>query len=214
MPSSIYSSNESPARFRGLNLVAGHPALDLVNTVKYRGTNDPQDRLGGFGDLVDWAVTAGLISESEVTGLTRAPNGESLLRKALNVRESLWCLFNRGVVTDKAYARALGAIEKAIAGLRPRPVIDPRTGALHQHVELHKPADLIARIVDSVADLLTHRETHLIKTCDGCDCDWLFVDRTKARRRRWCDTRTCGNIARARDFRQRQKTQSGPASSF
>jgi len=194
--------------------VAGHPALDLVNTVKYRGVDDPQDRLVGFDDLVDWTLAAGLISRSESTGLRGVPNGEPLLRKALDVRESLWCLLNRGSVTDKAHARALGVIEKAIAGLRPKPVIDPRTGALHQHIELRKPADLIARIVDSVADLLTHRETYLIKTCDGCDCDWLFVDRTKARRRRWCDTRTCGNIARARDFRQRRKTQSGPASSL
>ena len=96
-------------------------------------------------------------------------------------------------------------IEKTISGLRYTAVIDPETGVLQQGIQVNVPRDLPARITAVIADLLQHRQDVLIKTCEGCDCDWLFVDRTKARRRRWCDTRTCGNLARVRAHREKHK---------
>jgi len=189
--------------FRGLHLVAGHPALDLVNSVKYRGTDDPQDRIGGFDDLIDWAETAGIVSGAEAARVRGAPEGDTLWRKALVLRESLWALLNREQVSKAAGSRAQKAIETAISGLRYKAVIDSESGVLRQVIAVHTAKDLLARIVDSIANLLTQRQDLLIKTCDGCDCDWLFVDRTKARRRRWCDTNTCGNLARVRAFREK-----------
>ncbi|NOR63474.1 MAG: hypothetical protein GQ535_13395 [Rhodobacteraceae bacterium] len=205
MPLAASQTPDYPPVFRGLSLVAGHPALDLVNTVKYRGADRPQDKLKSFSDLIDWALTAGIISTADSTGLSDAQNGPALLGKIRVLRESLWCLFNADQTDKKRYAQALNTIEKAISSLRYKVKIDPQTGTLRQHITVRTPNDLIARIVDSIADLLTRRESYLIKTCDGCDCDWLFVDRTKARRRRWCDTRTCGNLARSRNFRNKQK---------
>lgn len=205
MRQTTHTSAKSPPAFRGLSLVSGHPALDLVNTIKYRGADDPQNRLAEFADVVEWALTAGLITDAESNGLKEEQDGAALLGRTLALREALWSLFNREQVTTKCFARALATLEKAITSLRPKVTIDPQTGILHRQIVVQTPKDLIARIVDSIADLLTRRDDFLIKTCDGCDCDWLFVDRTKARRRRWCDTRTCGNLARARDFRNKQR---------
>jgi len=199
--------------FRGLRLVAGHPALDLVNSVKYRGQADPQDRLVDYPAVVAWARVAGILDAAEEAALTRLDGGDGgsdgggdVWQKVLVLRESLWALLNREQVSKAAASRAQKAIETAISGLRYKAVIDPESGVLRQVIELRAPKDLLARIAGSIADLLTRRQDLLIKTCDGCDCDWLFIDRTKARRRRWCDTRTCGNLARVRSFREKRQT--------
>jgi len=188
--------------FRGLHLVAGHPALDLVNSVKYRGQADPQDRLVDYRAVVAWARVAGILDVAEEAVLARLDGGE-VWQKVLELRESLWALLNREHVNQATGSKAQRAIETAISALRYKAVIDSESGVLRQVIAVHTPKDLLARIVNCIADLLTRRQDLLIKTCDGCDCDWLFVDRTKARRRRWCDTKTCGNLARVRAFREK-----------
>lgn len=198
-------AKENPPIFRGLHLVAGHPALDLANTVKYRGQPDPQDRLLDFATVVDWAQVAGLIDGVQADMLAQK-DSPAVWRRVLALREGLWALLNANQVSPEAVAQARGTIEAAISKVRYRVLIAPETGVLRKEVELRGPQDLLARIADSIADLLARRADLLIKTCDGCDCDWVFIDRTKARRRRWCDTRTCGNLARVRDHRKKHKT--------
>ncbi len=196
---------DSRPTFDGLFLVAGHPALDLVNTVKYRGQSDPQDRLTDFGAVVAWAHVAGLIDSGQAAMLAQE-EGARVWSKVLALRESLWVLMNADWVSQKALTGARKTIETAISGLRYRAEIDPQTGVLQKVIALNGPRDLLARITDAIADLLTRRGDFLIKTCDGCDCDWLFIDHTKARRRRWCDSRTCGNQARVRTYREKHQT--------
>ena len=197
-------SKENQPVFRGLHLVAGHPALDLVNTVKYRGQPDPQDRLVDYSAIVGWARIAGVINDAEKAALL-PHDAPEIWRKIIALREALWTVLYQEQVSAQAASHARGVIEKTISGLRYTAVIDPETGVLQQRIQVNAPRDLPARITAVIADLLQHRQDVLIKTCEGCDCDWLFVDRTKARRRRWCDTRTCGNLARVRAHREKHK---------
>jgi len=67
---------------------------------------------------------------------------------------------------------------------------------------LDRPIWLIVR---SAANLLTSEETSSIRECASETCSWLFVDRSRTRRRRWCDMSTCGNRAKARRHYQRRK---------
>jgi predicted RNA-binding Zn ribbon-like protein len=43
-----------------------------------------------------------------------------------------------------------------------------------------------------------------VKECDGHDCGWLFLDTSKAGRRRWCSMDVCGNRAKAQRYRRRR----------
>ena len=44
-----------------------------------------------------------------------------------------------------------------------------------------------------------------IRECDGDTCGWLFLDTTRNHSRRWCDMRGCGNRAKVRRHRQKQR---------
>jgi predicted RNA-binding Zn ribbon-like protein len=195
--------------FRGLALVGGHPALDFLNTVKYRGAADPHDRLATFKDVAEWARIAGLISDADARNLSRSvrdkPDTAHLRDEICSFREHLRLLFHAPGPRDPAYLTAVTDVEMAISELRPIARIDPVSGALTRDIPVEAPRDLKARIVSAAAELLTQRSGLGIKTCGGDDCDWLFIDRTKANRRLWCDTRTCGNIARVRRHRSKKK---------
>jgi predicted RNA-binding Zn ribbon-like protein len=62
-----------------------------------------------------------------------------------------------------------------------------------------------ARIVASFGEMLANRELDRIRVCANTDCRWVFHDSTKARTKRWCNDRTCGNRARVRRARELQK---------
>lgn len=198
--------------FGGLRLIGGHSALNFLNTVKYRGEYDPQDALASLSDVIRWAEICGLLTDIETRRLFRqagkTENAERIFRGICAFREDVRLLFVGADSKSAASTRAIARVEAQISALRPVATISKQTGELSRRIVVRTADDLKARIVSVVAELLSSRSTLTIKTCDGFDCDWLFIDRTKARRRRWCDTRTCGNIARVRRFREKHKQAS------
>jgi len=205
MANTTKTSRGTARVFGGLSLIGGHPGLDFLNTVKYRGEVDSGDTLKSFADVITWAQISGLITANEAASLSRqVEDGKSVMRihrEICALRERVRIVFAGAAAQDARYARAISQVENAISALRPTATIDKRSGVLSQRIEIKTSRDLKARIISAIAELLSHRENVLIKTCGGSGCDWLFIDRTKAKRRQWCDTRTCGNAARVRRHR-------------
>ncbi len=191
--------------FDGLAQVGGHPALDFLNTVKYRGAAEPGDRLRSYADCLRWAHVAGLVSDEEVAAMPDVDRAEArhCLRQITTLREAARRLFDGGD------PEAAALVARRIEALRPVVHIDPASGALSRSIPLRRPHDLTSRITAALASLLEQRPALRIKTCEGHDCDWLFIDRSKAGRRRWCDTRICGNAARVRRYRAAQGGKHG-----
>jgi predicted RNA-binding Zn ribbon-like protein len=57
----------------------------------------------------------------------------------------------------------------------------------------------------AAAELLIGEDIGYVRQCASDDCSWLFLDKTKNHRRRWCDMKSCGNRDKARRYYQRQK---------
>lgn len=205
-------AGEKPSCFKGLSLIGGHPALDLVNTVKYRGAADPQDKFESMSDVMIWAQTSGLISHQAFTKISfdkippnTTPQDRKLLDRIRSFREQFRILFRESALQSTELKAARTSVELAISDIKFVVKIDKETGVLTQTIALTKPSDIYSSIVASAADLLTKIGSLKVSVCAGSDCDWLFIDRTKAKRRQWCDTKTCGNLARVRKFRSRRK---------
>jgi predicted RNA-binding Zn ribbon-like protein len=63
-------------------------------------------------------------------------------------------------------------------------------------------------VIRSAADLVTSPDISQIRECGAPDCNWLFLDRSRSGRRRWCDMSTCGNRAKARRYYSRHRRNS------
>ena len=188
--------------FKGLSLVGGHPSIDLLNTVKYRGRSAPQDSFGCINDVICWAFLAGLVDKPEADFLHGlAEDGQD---KANTVYHDI-CEFRenlRLVMASETFSgEAVTAVENTIEALRISATIVANTHRLNRYIPIHNLADLKHRIVHSAAKMMEIHPTPKIGACAADDCDWLFIDNSKSKRRRWCDTKTCGNRARVRQFR-------------
>ena len=62
-----------------------------------------------------------------------------------------------------------------------------------------------AAIAGSLAHYLADHDLQRLRVCADDTCRWLFVDRSPAGRRRWCDMRTCGNRAKVARHRARAR---------
>jgi predicted RNA-binding Zn ribbon-like protein len=57
----------------------------------------------------------------------------------------------------------------------------------------------------SAVRLFTEGDLHRIRECGGHACGWLFYDRSKNNRRRWCEMEVCGNRAKQRRLAARRR---------
>jgi len=196
--------------FDGIRLVAGHPALDFVNSVKYRGQSNPGDRIADYAAAVAWSEVAGIIDAKTAAtfrslGGSNPKAGHEAYLQLLEMREALCQLLPHSAEGPEKRASAEERIHALLAEVANHRRIDPETIALVPDLPVEEPGDLKLWIGFAIQDLLSRDTTRRIGCCEGSDCDWVFVEGGRGRARRWCDSRTCGNAARVREHRRKQQ---------
>jgi predicted RNA-binding Zn ribbon-like protein len=195
-------------------VIASSACLDFTNTTAWRGAPEPVEKLGTFDDLVEWAVSAGVVLAGTARGLRAAaaekPDAaQRALRGARKLREAIYRVMV-AVVDGKAPAPSdLAHIDQALAHALTGPRLVPAEP--HFHLEwkgrssddLEFVTDMVAR---SAAKLLTSDEVARVKYCADDLCGWLFLDTSRNGTRRWCMMADCGNRAKVRRFRERQRS--------
>jgi predicted RNA-binding Zn ribbon-like protein len=195
--------------------VGGDPSLDLVNTVDWVGDGQENERLTSYERFLAWSEGAGVVSPKEVEALRqrsrrRRAEAETALERTRELRAVLQRLFHR-VAADGASVPAWpeldGWLERALSKLRLQPTSGGGDAVASWSwrgagEELDAP---LWPVVWSAARLLASDEAGRIEVCDGPDCGWVFVDRSRNGMRRWCQMETCGTAAKTRRRRQRQR---------
>jgi len=204
-------------RFSTGEIIGGDAALDFINTVTGRDQS-PRDWLDSYARLLEWAELVRLLPKEILRALARKARREpaaaaTALARAKELRETLFALVT-GIISGSAPSKAALVLlrEHWIAGINAHEL---RFDDGHVVAELCNNAadfDLIAsmiayRMVEHVLPLPKDR----LRICQGPNCSWLFIDSSKAGRRRWCDMAVCGNDAKSRRFyarsRQRRKSR-------
>ena len=155
-----------------------------------------QDELTSPGALRGWLAERGLMEGGETV------SGADLAR-ALDVREGLRAVLrgNNGLPLDKqAVERLDRAVGRAAVRVRFAPGRDPELVSEASGVD-----GAIARLMAIVAAAVEHGDWERLKACPREDCEWAFFDRSKNRSGRWCSMDSCGNIEKARAFRERRR---------
>ena len=197
--------------FQSDDVVAGHVALDFVNTVTSRDTS-PVDWLDGYPRLIEWAALAGVVDARTASNLRTLGEGSpreaaAALTRARKMREALHDAFV-SLLTKRTVSRAvLDEIESAWKRAAARGRLASDEGRVRFETEpdnsgLDLPLDLI---VLAAVDLLGELDGERTRMCRGQHCGWLFIDSSKGGRRVWCDMATCGNLAKSQRFARAEK---------
>jgi predicted RNA-binding Zn ribbon-like protein len=105
----------------------------------------------------------------------------------------------RALLADKGDPEAIAALNAAAGQARLAVRFDPGGAARLEGDGL--VASMLAIIARAQADGTWPR----MKACRAEDCGWAFYDRSRNRSRAWCSMSECGNRAKARSYRARQR---------
>lgn len=190
--------------FQPRDLVGGHLALDLVNTVTARDST-PRDWLFDYSALLDWAALTGKFDEAALASLRRKAAQDpdaaaAALGHAKTLREALHAVLSALIAGKPPGARALASLDsmRQAAASRSRLVPAPGRVALAPQPGLDVIADTV--LLEALP-LLEAPPPDRLRTCEGKNCGWLFHDTSKAGRRRWCDMAVCGQAEKQRRLR-------------
>ncbi|MEW5901326.1 MAG: ABATE domain-containing protein, partial [Acidobacteriota bacterium] len=173
--------------------------------------------LSSYGRLVRWSQEAGLLSKQSARRLLRKSLGDpgrakQALRRALNLRESIYRIFSRLAEGKAPAVKDLNSLNAAAGAAlsRLRVVAAPRGFAWDWKRKRRDLDWLLWPVARSAADLLTSENLARVRQCaDDRGCGWLFLDRSRNRSRRWCAMDDCGNRAKARRHYERHKKGDG-----
>jgi predicted RNA-binding Zn ribbon-like protein len=193
-----------------LRLLAGHPALDFVNTIDPREGADRVEHLHAYEDLAGWATQAGVLTAAESRQVARAARTDptaaaQAFERAIALREAAYAVF--GAVAKRRPAPLAGVHELQVAyreAIAHASLI--KTGRRFRW-QLSGGLDVVRwHIARAAVALLESEMAGRVKRCPGSgDCGWLFLDSSKNASRRWCSMEGCGNRAKLRRFLRRRK---------
>jgi predicted RNA-binding Zn ribbon-like protein len=155
-----------------------------------------EDELAGTDALAGWLAERGLLEKGDSVSAAD-------LRRALDVREGLRAVLleHNGLPLDEERVRRLDeAVGRAPVRVRFEPGRDPELVASCGGVD-----GAIARLMASVAASVESGTWERLKACPREECEWAFYDRSKNSSGRWCSMESCGNIEKARAFRERRR---------
>jgi len=179
--------------------------LGFANTRYWRGSEPAAtEQLRAAKDLADW-LTAHASMPTGRRG--RSGDLDDLFDAAIVLREAIYRIFlsiseGRAPATDD-----LDIFNRALAQTPARLGVSARAGA-YSWVVASPSASLggvLAPVLWSAADLLTHAGERRIRRCANDKCQGVFIERSRGGTRRWCDMSSCGNRAKSHRHYARSK---------
>jgi predicted RNA-binding Zn ribbon-like protein len=173
-------------------LIGGHLALDLVNTVAWRLDHTRTiDRFADLSNVERWLLATGV-------GTDRAVVTRRLRDDLVATREIAYDVLARLAVGDRPTGAAIDALHDLVAGV-------VRSATVELNPFGWRADDPVNAVRLAVWRLFEDEALGRLRQCGDHGCGWLFLDRSKNGSRRWCSSADCGNRARARRHYERAR---------
>jgi predicted RNA-binding Zn ribbon-like protein len=199
-------------QFSAGDLVGGHPALDLINTITARDTPVPIDWLDSYSRLLEWSLLARIADETSIRGLDRQAartprEADQALERIKHLREALHDVYVALVEGKRAPRVALEQLETVWKSAQGHRHLLQAEDRIKMRLDTEDSGlDWIRDfIVICAVDLLQDLPHGRARICQGERCGWVFVDTSKGGQRVWCDMAVCGNAAKSRRHLKKRK---------
>lgn len=184
-------------------LYAGHPALELVNTLDLRFSDQAVDLIPTYKDLLRFATQLELLTAEQARKLGRSvaeKEAQRVLASAARLREALAAVLYARIGGGKIPAAQIQLLEQQFHGAAMhRRLVPGDTHLEWSWSGVERQAEIpLWMLAQAASDLLVSSDAELVKDCGDETCRWLFLDVSKNHTRRWCDMKTCGNRMKAR----------------
>jgi predicted RNA-binding Zn ribbon-like protein len=178
--------------------------LDYANTRYWRGTEPVTEELHTLEDVLAWHAAREVLPADAIAAMAswwqaRPRLAEAAFGEAIALREALYRTFSAAAAGTAPDGTDVDALNGVLAHTPARVRLCPAAAGYAWQVARLRPAtsDLLAPVLWSAADLLTHPRLARLRRCANDKCLYLFVDDSRNGMRRWCSMSTCGNRAKA-----------------
>ena len=185
--------------------------INFVNTVSWRGKPKPDEYLPNLESWLEWIREEGLASEDAVHELESKSEEEAAIgfERAIEFREALYNFLKAFGRSEDPSAKDRVLVQEVLGKAMSR--LKLSEGERGWAFELEAgPNDWEAPLYPcalSAAQLVAGPWAKRLRVCNRPECEWLFMDNTKNRSRKWCDMKTCGNVVKARRSYARRKAK-------
>jgi predicted RNA-binding Zn ribbon-like protein len=201
-----------PSRAGSLPLIADDLALDFANTESGRGLPSHENHLREAQHVALWLKHANMLPAGDADWLTdeaskRADLAADLLTQAIELRQAIHDIGAALGRRDKPPEASLASLSALHARFLAKAALAPGVLSCRWRWSVRgAPVEAaLGPIALAAVRLFTEGDFHRIRECGGHACGWLFYDRSKNNRRRWCEMEVCGNRAKQRRLAARRR---------
>ncbi|WP_035795877.1 CGNR zinc finger domain-containing protein [Kitasatospora mediocidica] len=163
---------------------------------------------GGYEQLPDVASLDALVERREISEVDAVTVADLAAVHALRAR--LRAVFGAGSTEEAAEL-----VNVLVADVNATPRLTDHDGhGWHMHYFAPHAAladHLAAELGMALGLILMAGERERLRRCEAPDCARVFVDLSRNRSRRYCDSRTCGNRMHVAAYRARQRSAADDA---
>ena len=208
----VISPDLPPSRAGSLPLIADDLGLDFTNTESGRGFPSHQNHFLEAANVVEWLRHAKALPVEETDWLQahvakRADPAGDLLATAVALRDAVHdigvALGHRAKPPEAALASLSALHARCVAKAELAPGV--ASCRWQWSVRVSPVEAALGPIALAAVRLFTEGDFGRIRECRGHACGWLFYDRSKNNRRRWCEMEVCGNRAKQRRLAARRR---------
>jgi predicted RNA-binding Zn ribbon-like protein len=175
--------------------ISGRVSLDFAHSGG-EGRFAAFERLRDPDDLVRWLA----LSPLHLTGVAACAAD---LADARVLRGAVWSVANAVRIRIAPQPADVATLNRFAEIPPPMPVL-AQDGTTTAWVLPSGPSSALSAIARDAIDLFDHQPQLRIKQCENPTCPLLFIDTSRAQRRRWCSMERCGNMTKV--ARHRSKT--------
>jgi predicted RNA-binding Zn ribbon-like protein len=192
--------------------------IDLINTIEFpQDDGVREEHIPTVDDAIAYFTSRGLAHEPSIRAQARATTGgeTAWLERLYAARAALRNVWDAQVEGHAPSDEALATLN-ALLRRAPRLELVPGVrgvGVGHRHTEDDPTGEALARVIEPLVEAIAAGSTGRFRICANTGCRWVFEDTSRAGRRRWCDMSSCGNRAKVRRYRSKQRTPDEPAAS-
>ena len=195
------------------DLEAGALCLDYANTLEFRSGEQPKEFLTDFSDLTWWGEAAGILSSDRAQRLRQIAESQpqraaAAYEGAIQLREAIFRIFSNFSQQENVDAEDLTILNNALSSSLShlQIILSPQGFAWDWTKSPDELDQVLWPVSRSASELLTSNKLDSVRQCaDDRGCNYLFIDTSRNRSRRWCSMESCGNRAKARRHYRRQR---------
>ena len=197
-----------------------HDAVPLETAFDFLNTLELEDgalveRLTSLDAAAQWLVDNHVVADRRwITHLGRpAAKAAATLDRLITTRTALRDVAHAVAHGEAPQRDALEEVNRALAARETVQLVAAADGVRLGHSHQGDAVDdVLTRIAEPIAREIGFGREDRFRICANETCRWIFFDESRPGNRRWCDMATCGNRAKARRHRARQKTPDAVAS--